>query len=62
MTLQYMTLIDSILTIPGKIVEKETERRITVINAVIAICDIEEGTPSRPLPQKRPVDAIDVAC
>ncbi|CDM31439.1 unnamed protein product [Penicillium roqueforti FM164] len=50
MTLQYMTLIDSILTIPGKIVEKETERRITVINAVIAICDIEEGTPSRPLP------------
>ncbi|KAJ5885454.1 hypothetical protein N7495_009964 [Penicillium taxi] len=55
-----MTLIDSVLTTPGKIVEKETERRIAAINAVIAVCDAEEGAPSRPPPQKRPVDAVDV--
>ncbi|KAJ9480689.1 hypothetical protein VN97_g12850 [Penicillium thymicola] len=61
MTLQHMTLIDSVLTMPGKTVEKETERRIAAINAVIAVCDVEEGAPSRPPPQKRPVDAVDVA-
>ncbi|KAJ6016523.1 hypothetical protein N7540_011114 [Penicillium herquei] len=57
--LQHMTLIDSVLTMPGKTVEKETERRIAAINAVIAVCDAEEGAPSRP-PQKRSVDAVDV--
>lgn len=51
-----MTLIDSVLTLPGKTVKKETERRIAAINAVIAICDAEEGAPSRPLKQKRPAD------
>ncbi|BDD61397.1 hypothetical protein MAP00_006442 [Monascus purpureus] len=45
---------------PGLTVEKETERRIAAINAVIAVCDAEEGAPSRPPPQKRPVDAVDV--
>ncbi|KAJ5263947.1 hypothetical protein N7478_011552 [Penicillium angulare] len=60
MTPQHMTLIDSVLTMPGKTVEKETERRIAAINAVIAVCDAEEGAPSRPPPQKRPVDAVDV--
>ncbi|KAJ6103770.1 hypothetical protein N7486_003992 [Penicillium sp. IBT 16267x] len=57
MTPQHMTLIDSVLTLPGKTVEKETERRIAAINAVIAVCDAEEGAPSRPLTQKRPADA-----
>lgn len=42
-TLQYMTLIDSILTIPGTTVEKEYERRIAAINTVIAVYDTEEG-------------------
>ncbi|KAJ5267492.1 hypothetical protein N7478_010477 [Penicillium angulare] len=60
MTPQHMTLIDSVLTMPGKTVEKETERRIAAINAVIAVCDAEEGAPSRPPPQKRPLDAVDV--
>ena len=55
-----MTLIDSVLTMPGTTTEKEYERRIAVINAVIAVCDAEEGAPSRPrAPQKRPADAID---
>lgn len=47
---QYMMLIDSILTMPGLIVEKETERRIAVINTVTAVCDTEEGALLRPLP------------
>ena len=61
MTPQHMTLIDSILTMPGTTVEKEYERRIAAINAVIAVCDAEEGAPSRAsASQKRPVDAIDI--
>ena len=43
-----MTLIDAILTLPGTTTEKECQRRIAAINAVIAICDAEEGAPSRP--------------
>lgn len=61
MTPQHMTLIDSVLTMPGTTVEKEYERRIAAINAVIAVCDAEEGAPSRPrAPQKRPADAVDI--
>ena len=48
MTPQHMTLIDTVLTMPGTTVEKEYERRIAAINAVIAVCDAEEGAPSRP--------------
>ncbi|KAJ5904727.1 uncharacterized protein N7473_001643 [Penicillium subrubescens] len=60
MTPQHMTLIDSILTMPGTTVTKEYERRIAAINAVIAVCDAEEGAPSRPgASQKRSVDAVD---
>lgn len=44
-TPQHMTLIDSTLTMPGTTIEKEYERRITTINAVIAACDAEEGAP-----------------
>lgn len=37
------------------------ERRIAAINAVIAVCNAEEGAPSRPrAPQKRPADAVDI--
>ncbi|KAJ5542729.1 hypothetical protein N7535_005153 [Penicillium sp. DV-2018c] len=60
-TPQHMTLIDSVLTMPGTTVEKEYERRIAAINAVIAVCDAEEGAPSRPpVPQKRTADAADM--
>ena len=51
MTPQHMMLIDTILTMPGDTVEKEHQRRIAAIKAVIAFCDVEEGMPSR---QKRP--------
>lgn len=61
MTPQHMTLIDSVLTMPGTTIEKEYERRIAAINAVIAVCDAEEGAPSRPRgPQKRPADVVDI--
>ena len=48
MTPQHMTLIDTVLTMPGTTIEKESQRRIAAINAVIAVCDAEEGSPSRP--------------
>ncbi|KAF7169343.1 hypothetical protein CNMCM6106_004230 [Aspergillus hiratsukae] len=47
MTPQHMILIDTILTMPGSTVEKEYRRRISAINAVIAFCDVEEGSPTR---------------
>ncbi|KAF7122872.1 hypothetical protein CNMCM5793_000982 [Aspergillus hiratsukae] len=47
MTPQHMILIDTILTMPGSTVEKEYQRRIAAINAVIAFCDVEEGSPTR---------------
>lgn len=59
MTPQHMTLIDTVLTMPGATTEKEYERRIAAINAVMAVCDAEEGAPSRPrTTKKRSVDAI----
>ncbi|OGE48455.1 hypothetical protein PENARI_c028G03021 [Penicillium arizonense] len=61
MTPQHMTLIDTVLTMPGTTVEKEYERRIAAINAVIAVCDAEEGAPSRPtVTQKRSADAANM--
>jgi hypothetical protein len=56
MTPQHMILLDIILSMPGATVEKEYQRRIAAINAVIAFCDVEEGSPTRrPNPtQKRP--------
>ncbi|KAL4950839.1 hypothetical protein BDW69DRAFT_186978 [Aspergillus filifer] len=47
MTPQHMILIDIILTMPGSTAEKEYQRRIAAINAVIAFCDVEEGPPTR---------------
>jgi hypothetical protein len=47
MTPQYMILLDIILSMPGATVEKEYQRQITVINAVIAFYDVEEGSPMR---------------
>ena len=47
MTPQHMMLIDTVLTMPGSTIEKEYQRRIAAINAVIAFCDVEEGSPTR---------------
>lgn len=47
MTPQHMIFIDTVLTMPGSTVEKEYQRRIAAINAVIAFCDVEEGAPTR---------------
>jgi hypothetical protein len=47
MTPQHMTLIDTLLTMPGSTVEKEYQRRIAAINAIIAFCDVEEGSPTK---------------
>jgi hypothetical protein len=59
MTPQHMTLIDTVLTMPGATTEEEYVRRIAAINAVIAVCDAEEGAPSRPHTiQKRSADAV----
>jgi hypothetical protein len=56
-----MTLIDTVLTMPGTTVKKEYKRRIAVINVVIAVCDAEEGVPSRPcVTQKRSADAVNM--
>jgi hypothetical protein len=60
MTPQHMTLIDTVLTMPGTTTEEEYGRRIAAINAVVAVCDAEEGAPSRPhTTQKRSGDAAE---
>ncbi|KAH8431672.1 uncharacterized protein LDX57_009327 [Aspergillus melleus] len=43
---------------PSSTVEQEYQRRISAINAVIAFCDVEEGSPTkRPnVSQKRRAD------
>ena len=57
-----MTLIDTVLTMPSVTTKKEYERRIATINIVIAVCDIEEGAPSRPYTiKKRSVNTIDIS-
>ncbi|KAG9242359.1 hypothetical protein BJ878DRAFT_583873 [Calycina marina] len=44
---EQLGLIDAILTLPGKSLEQELQRRITAINAVTLYCGVEEGAPSR---------------
>ena len=47
---------------PSVTTEKEYERRIATINIVMAVCDIEEGVPSRPYTiKKRSVNTIDIS-
>lgn len=50
MTPQHMMLIDTILTMPGAMIEAEYQRWIAAINAVIAFCDVMEGAPTQPGP------------
>ncbi|KAA8649433.1 uncharacterized protein ATNIH1004_002104 [Aspergillus tanneri] len=46
-TPQHIILIDTVLTMPGSTVKKEYQRRIAAVNAALAFCDVEEGSPSR---------------
>lgn len=59
MTPQHMALIDTVLAMPGATTEKEYERRIAAINAVIAACYAEEDAPSRSRTQKRSADPVE---
>ncbi|KAH6704302.1 hypothetical protein BKA61DRAFT_636094 [Leptodontidium sp. MPI-SDFR-AT-0119] len=47
MSPEQLGLVDAILTLPGKSLEEEVQRRITAINAVTLYCGVEEGAPSR---------------
>jgi hypothetical protein len=47
MSPEQLGLIDAILTLPGKSLEQELQRRITAIKAVTLYCGVEEGAPSR---------------
>jgi hypothetical protein len=51
-----LVLIDTALTMPAAIVEEECQRRIRAIHAVIAFCDVEEGSslPRCPSPKGPP--------
>ena len=58
---QYITLIDTVLTMPGITIEKEYEYRIAAINTVITVCDTEEVIPSWSyIARKRSADASDM--
>lgn len=54
MSLQCLMVIDATLSMPGATLEAEYQRRINIINAMIAFCPVEEGRPSqsrcRPVP------------
>ena len=43
MSPEQLRLIDAILTLPGKSLELELQRRTTAINAVTLYCGVEEG-------------------
>ena len=47
MSPEQLDLIDAILTLPGKSLEQELQRRITAIKAVTLYCGVEEGALSR---------------
>lgn len=40
---EHLCLVNAIITLPGTTLEKEYERRINAINAVVAYCTVEEG-------------------
>lgn len=52
---EQLRLIDAILTLPGKSLELELQRRITAINAVTMYCGVEEGAPPRHVRHGRPL-------
>ncbi|KAJ5346269.1 hypothetical protein N7452_004273 [Penicillium brevicompactum] len=48
---EFVTVIDTMLTVPGATVEAEYQRRINAIKAVTAFCGVEEGRPTPRLTQ-----------
>jgi hypothetical protein len=55
MTPEHLLLIDAVLTLPGTSLERELQRRITAINAVMMYCGVEgvsfrRGRASPPIP------------
>ncbi|CAG8944722.1 unnamed protein product [Penicillium salamii] len=60
-TLQHITLINTILTMLDTMIEKEYECRIAAINTVITVCNTEEGAPLRScVTQKCSADTVDM--
>jgi Protein of unknown function (DUF3435) len=53
MTLEYLHLIDAILTLPETLLENEYQQRIAAINTIVAYCDVEESAPSCFIPYGR---------
>jgi hypothetical protein len=47
MSPEQLLLIDAVLTLPETSLERECQRRITAINAVMAYCSVEEGATFR---------------
>jgi|SRR5436190_898026 len=58
MTTEQLLLVDAVLTLPKKSLEKEYQRRIVAINAVMAYCGVEEGTSCRRSRPSRSVEAM----
>jgi hypothetical protein len=54
MTPEHLVLIDAIITLPESSLDKEMQRRIAAINAVIVYCGIEEWTSHRGRQPGRP--------
>ena len=51
---EHLMVIDTMLTMPGAMLEAEYQRRINAINAVTAFCGVEEGRPTpRPAQSRR---------
>ena len=58
MTPKQLLLIDAVLTLPKTSLERECQRRITVINAVMAYCSVKEGVTFRRSRASRPVPLV----
>ena len=58
MSLEQLSLIDVILTLPRKSLEQELQRRITAINVVTLYYSVEEGAPSRYVQRSPPYIVI----
>ncbi|KAH8706052.1 hypothetical protein BGW36DRAFT_422574 [Talaromyces proteolyticus] len=53
MSAQHLRLIERMMTVPGKTLEAEYQRRIQAIDAGTAYCGVEEGRPTRRTIQPR---------
>jgi hypothetical protein len=58
MTPEYLRLIDTIMTLPETLLDKEIQRRIMAINIITVYYGVEEGTSYRSRRGGRPVGAV----